>query len=191
MPGKQSLDAAYFARVYEHDLDPWEFSSSPYEREKYDATIDALAGERFGAGFEIGCSIGVLTARLAEVCDDLLAVDINDRALAAARKRCSALPTVRFAPMTVPRDFPAGRFDLVVVSEVAYYWSDDDLSLAMDRIARAAPGGTLELVHFLPSVDDYVRSGDAVHEAFLADPRFVRVRHVRAERYRIDVVRVC
>jgi SAM-dependent methyltransferase len=191
MPEKPSLDAAYFARVYEQNADPWDFASSPYEREKYDATIAALAGVRFASGFEIGCSIGVLTARLAGVCDALLAVDFNEQPLAAARERCAASPNVRFAPMTVPRDFPDGRFDLVVVSEVAYYWSDDDLRLAMDRIVRAAPGGTVELVHYLPQVDDYVRSGDAVHEAFLSDPRFVRLRHVRAQRYRIDLVRVC
>jgi SAM-dependent methyltransferase len=190
MPGKPSLDAAYFARVYAERADPWEFATSPYEGEKYDATIGALAGERFASGFEIGCSVGVLTARLAGVCDALLAVDINERALANARERCAELANVRFAPMTVPREFPEGRFDLVVVSEVAYYWSDDDLRLAMDRIAQAARGGTLELVHFLPKVEDYVRGGDAVHEAFLGDPRFSRIRHARAEKYRIDLLRV-
>jgi hypothetical protein len=64
------------------------------------------------------------------------------------------------------------------------------LRTAIDVIARAARGGIVELVHFLPKVDDYVRDGDAVHAAFLADSRFALVRHLRAERYRIDVVRV-
>jgi SAM-dependent methyltransferase len=190
MPRKPSLDAAYFARVYAESADPWAFATSAYEREKYDATLAALGGERFASAFEIGCSIGVLSARLARVCDALLAVDINARALAAARERCAALDNVRFAPMAVPREFPDERFDLIVVSEVAYYWSDDDLRLAIDRIAGAAPGGTVELVHFLPHVEDYVRSGDAVHEAFLRDPRFTRVRHARAEKYRLDLLRV-
>ena len=35
-----------------------------------------------------------------------------------------------------------------------------------------------------------VRDGDAVHARFLADPRFERLRGMRTERYRIDVLRV-
>ncbi len=187
---KPSLDRHYFENVYADSIDPWHFETSDYEREKYDATMAMLQDRRFRSAFEIGCSIGVLSARLASLTDSLLSVDINEKALAAAARRCAAITNVEFREMTVPRDFPAGPFDLVVVSEVAYYWSDADLALAIDRIVAAAPGGILELVHFLPPVADYVRSGDAVHEAFLADPRFSRLRHARAERYRIDVLAI-
>ena len=187
---ERSLGADYFEAVYARDPDPWRFATSAYEQAKYGATVAALGGARFGAGFEIGCSIGVLTARLAAHCERLLAVDLNERALAAARARCAGLEHVAFARMEVPREFPAGRFDLVVVSEVAYYWSDADLRAARDAIARAAPGGIVELVHWLPVVPDYPRTGDAAHEAFLADPRFARLHGARSERYRIDVLRV-
>lgn len=186
----RSLGADYFEDVYARDPDPWRFASSEYERAKYDATIAALEGARFGAGLEIGCSIGVLTARLAAVCDRLLALDLNERALAAARARCAALANVAFARMQVPAAFPAEHFDLIVVSEVAYYWSDADLRAAVDAIARAAAGGGIvELVHWLPVVPDYPRTGDAAHEAFLADPRLRHLRGTRSERYRIDVLR--
>ncbi len=187
---KASLDRSYFEKLYEHEADPWHFETSAYEREKYDATIAMLDGMHFKSGFEIGCSIGVLTARLASVCDALLAVDINARALAVARSRCANLPQVSFAEMAFPGEFPAGRFDLTVVSEVAYYWSDGDLNLAIERIAESTSGGTLELVHFLPVVEEYVRTGDAVHDIFLADTRFSLIRQLRAERYRIDVLAV-
>lgn len=187
---KPSLDRAYFDDIYERDADPWRFETSDYERRKYDDTIAMLGGRRFASGFEIGCSIGVLTARLAAVCDALLSVDINARALQAARVRCAHLEHVSFAEMAVPHEFPKARFDLVVVSEVAYYWSDADLKLAIDRICDSAPGGQIELVHFLPPVEDYVRDGDAVHAMFLADPRLSPIRQTRAERYRIDVLGV-
>jgi SAM-dependent methyltransferase len=187
---ESSLDAGYFERVYAASADPWHFATSPYENEKYDATLAVLGSRRFASAFEIGCSIGVLTARLAERCDALLSVDINATALAAARERCAGAPNVRFAQMTVPRDFPAESFDLIVLSEVAYYWSDADLALARDRIAGGAPGGLLELVHFLPKVEDYVRDGDAVHEAFLNDARFERLERRRAQAYRIDLLRI-
>jgi hypothetical protein len=85
---------------------------------------------------------------------------------------------------------PAGRFDLVTCCEVGYYWSDADLDAARHRIAEALlPGGDLLLVHFLPRVDEYVRDGDAVHAAFLADERFGRIGTARAERYRLDLLR--
>ncbi len=187
---EESLGAAYFAAIYERNDDPWGFATSPYERAKYDATIAALPAPRYARALEIGCSVGVLTARLAARCDELLAIDLDVRALALARERCAALANVRFERRTFPGDAVAGRFDLVVVSEVAYYWSDTDLALARDRIVASAPGGTIELVHFTPVVRDYARTGDVVHETFLGDSRFEHLSGSRADRYRIDLLRV-
>jgi SAM-dependent methyltransferase len=185
----ESLAADYFERLYAADADPWSFATSRYELDKYEDTIAAL-GPRYLRALEIGCSVGVLTQRLAAHCNQLLAVDVNERALTAARARCAELPQVTFAHASIPDGFPAGRFDLVVVSEVAYYWSDADLDRARERIASSLePGGDLLLVHFLPKVDDYVRDGDAVHRAFIADDQFERVHGHRAERYRLDLLR--
>ncbi|GAC1497446.1 MAG: class I SAM-dependent methyltransferase [Vulcanimicrobiaceae bacterium] len=187
---RETLDAAYFARLYAGDPDPWQFATSDYERAKYRATIAALGDARFARGLEVGCSIGVLTASLAGVCDELLAIDIDPTALDAARTRNAMHGGVRFARMTFPSDVPPGTFDLVVLSEVAYYWSDADFERARDTIVRLAPRGTLELVHFTPVVADYVRTGDAVHETFASDRRFAHVRGERADRYRLDVLTV-
>ncbi len=186
----ESLAADYFERLYAADDDPWSFATSRYELDKYDDTLAAL-GPHYARALEIGCSIGVLTQRLAARCDELLAIDVSERALSAARARCAALPHVGFARVRAPGEFPARPFNLVVLSEVAYYWSDADLALARDRIAAALePVGDLLLVHFLPKVDDYVRDGDAVHRYFLADARFARVHGHRAERYRLDLLRL-
>ncbi len=188
---KPSLDRAFFAAMYADTIDPWHFATSAYEREKYQATLAALGGARFASALEIGCSVGVLTALFAASCDRLTAIDINERALAAAGERCAGLPGVRFEQMAFPHEAPGGRFDAIIVSEVAYYWSDADLARAIDVIADAARGGgTVELVHYLPRVQEYLRDGDAVHTAFLNDERFVPVRAHRAERYRIDVLEV-
>ena len=59
-----SWDASVFDKLYANSDDPWKFETSDYEREKYDATLAALPPGRFGNALEIGCSIGVLTARL-------------------------------------------------------------------------------------------------------------------------------
>ena len=185
-----SLGESYFQDVYAESDDPWHFETSAYEARKYAATLAALDSQTFATALEIGCSIGVLTALLAQRCGRLTSVDINETALARARKRCASLPNVRLARMNVPHEFPTGRFDLIVLSEVGYYWGDDDLRTAIERIAQAAAGGTVELVHYLPKVEDYPRDGDSVHEAFIADRRFTSRRSERRETYRIDVLRV-
>lgn len=185
-----SLDAAYFSAIYAASDDPWSFATSAYETEKYATTLAALPVGRFARVLEIGCSIGVLTAQLARRTDELVAIDIDERALALARMRCATLGNVRFERRAFPNESVAGRFDLVVLSEVAYYWSDADFATARARLAALAPGGLVELVHYTPVVEAYVRTGDAVHEAFLADARFEVLRGERHERYRLDLVRV-
>jgi SAM-dependent methyltransferase len=184
----RSLGADYFARVYAASPDPWHFETSEYERKKYEATLAALGSRRFRRAFEIGCSIGVLTALLADRCDMLLSVDVNEAALERARVRCADRNNVSLERMQLPREFPSGSFDLVVVSEVGYYWSKADLLACIDKIAAAAKGGTVELVHYLPKVRDYPLRGDDVHDAFLSDSRFTRISGFRAEEYRLDVL---
>jgi SAM-dependent methyltransferase len=187
---QDSLDATYFDTIYAGADDPWHFATSAYEARKYAATIEMLGPAVYARGLEIGCSIGVLSRLLAERCHELISLDINDRALDRARTRCADRSNVRFELADVTKTFPEGPFDLIVLSEVGYYWSDADLSLARARIASTGSRGTLALVHYLPKVDDYLRDGDAVHEAFLSDERFERRRAMREELYRIDILTI-
>lgn len=189
----QSLDTDYFRRLYEADPDPWRFATSPYERAKYAATLAALPRVRYRAGFEIGCSIGVLTRDLAARCERLLAVDLLPEVLAAARARCAGLPQVVFRRMAVPDQLPAGRFDLIVVSEVGYYLATADLDRLADFIMGALlPQGHLVMVHWTGATD-YPLSGDQVHERVLARSagRLTRLSGTRAESYRLDVLERC
>ena len=147
---EESLPAKYFERIYAHNRDPWNFESSDYEKTKYAATLASLPRERYRCALEVGCSIGVLTKILAERTDELLGLDISEKALAVARERCADLEQVTFACMRVPQEMPEGRFDLMVVSEVGYYWSHSDLDKAADELAaRHEPGGHLVLVHLI------------------------------------------
>ena len=91
--------------------------------------------------------------------------------------------------MAVPDEFPDQDFDLMVVSEVAYYWSIEDFTRAKDRIAdHHMAGGHLLLVHWLPVVDYHVQTGDVVHETWLEDTRWRLVHGNRCEQYRIDLL---
>lgn len=188
--GVRSLPPSYFERMYAADPDPWGFETRPYEAAKYAATVAALPRERYRAGFEVGCSVGVLTSLLAERCDALLAVDVSERALARARERNAGRPAIRFARMQVPDDLPDERFDLIVVSEVGYYWSWEDLAEARrGLVARLDSGGHLLLVHWTPFVEDYPLTGDEVHNHFLghAAPSLRHLAGRRDDLYRLDL----
>ena len=184
-----SLPPSYFDQVYEANPDPWDFTTSDYERAKYADTLAHLPRDHYASGFEVGCSIGVFTEALAPFCDQLLSVDVSETALAQARARCVNLPQLRLQRMRIPQDEPAGSFDLVVVSEVGYYWDRNDLSRAIAMLARHQPiGGTLVLVHWTPSVHDYPLTGDQVHEAWLARPEWRGLEDKRRESYRLSVL---
>jgi SAM-dependent methyltransferase len=184
-----AFDREYFERLYAANPDPWQFETSPYERDKYQATLGALDHARYQSVFEIGGSIGVLTAKLAERCDRLISVDLSPSAQAQARGRCRHWDHLRFELMRVPQELPPEAFDLIVISEVGYCWTQDDLVLAGERLPeRLLPYGQLLLVHYTPKIQDCALSGDAVHEHFLNLPGLVQRRGGRSERYRIDLL---
>lgn len=187
-----SLGPNYFEDVYRANTDPWAFTSSPYERQKYTDTLTALTQPRYERAFEIGSSIGVLTAQLALRCGQLLSVDVSEAALAQARQRCADLPQVTLRKLQVPNEFPEGQFDLILLSEVGYYWSPADLARAADlMLAALAPGAQLLLVHWTPVVPDYPQTGDEVHDFFLQKASEEgTIKHLhghRADKYRLDL----
>ena len=163
-----SLPPAYFDERYGKDPDPWRFETSAYEHQKYAATLDALPDPTYGSGVEIGCSIGVLTRGLAGRCGALLGLDVAEGALRQAQERCRDLPHVRFARMVVPGQWPEGRFDLIVLSEVVYYLDRSDVCRLADRIETClAQAGTVLLVHWTGPTD-YPLSGDEAADLFVA-----------------------
>jgi len=190
---KQSLPPSYFDDVYGANPDPWDFETSPYEREKYAATLAALPRARYRRALEVGCSIRVLTAQLAPRCASLLSVDVSTAALARAGERCRDLPWVAVDYMRVPEEFPDGAFDLTLLSEVGYYWSRADLERVRRLVvARLERQGHLLLAHWTPFVPDYPLTGDEVHDLFLAyaGQAGSGLRHLhsdRAENYRLDL----
>lgn len=184
-----TLKPDYFDDVYAANDDPWGFETKPYERAKYADTLRSLPRDHYENVFEIGCSLGVLTAMLAPHCDRLLAVDGSEAPLVRARQRCQSFPQVTLAQMQVPDQFPDEQFDLILVSEVGYYWSPDDFARAQTEIlAHLTLGGQLMLVHWTPPVHDYPLTGDEVHEAFLKTAGLKPLSGHREETYRLDVL---
>jgi cyclopropane fatty-acyl-phospholipid synthase-like methyltransferase len=185
-----SRDSSHFAQLYQSNPDPWGFQTDPYERDKYRHTLEALAGHRFASGLEVGCSIGVLTRMLAPACNTLLAIDIVDQPLEAAAKRCSDQPWVRFQRMQVPDEWPDRRFDLIVLSEVLYFFSPADIDRCVHQIRGSLlPDARVLLVNWLGQTDDPC-SGDQAAERFIsaAEGTLMVALQNRQPRYRLDLL---
>jgi predicted TPR repeat methyltransferase len=184
--------ADYFEALYEANADPWRVETSGYETAKYDASLAALPHARYASALDVGCTVGVFTRLLAGRCDRVLGLDVSDRAVAAARERCRDLASVSIERMAVPHQWPAGRFDLVVLSEILYYLPDGDLAALAERIGGAlTPGGTVLLVHWTGAAAGDSAGDLAVNLFATAAAGFARsIRHQRTAEYRIDVLAV-
>lgn len=187
---QSTLKKEYFDKLYTKSTDPWDFEKSDYEHRKYEKTIASLPKDRYPSALEVGCSIGVLTQLLAQHCDHLLAIDISERALESARKRLTNQTNVTVKKASIPDSFPAGEYDLVLISEVGYYLSLDDLNLSKELIkSNLNSGGDLMLIHWTHHVDDYPLSGDQVHEVFINDKELSKLSDFKTTDYRLDVFR--
>ena len=174
-----STQRSYFEAMYAHQTDPWGFETSEYEARKYSVTLASLPKARYGAVFEPGCSVGVLSEKLATRCDELLATDVIPAALERAASRLQDYPHVTIERRAIPEEWPEGQFDLVVLSEIAYYFDENDLARVVSLILQSTTDGAHVIGVHWRGETDYPLSGDRTHELISADPHFDRlVEHV-------------
>lgn len=156
---------AFFEAKYQADVDPWSFATDPDELARYEQILELVGPGPVGPTFEPACSVGVLTARLAERCRPLWAIDVAPSAVAEARRRCEAFPHVTVAVGALPGDRPPGPFDLVVFSEVGYYFERDELAdVVADMAGSLRPRGRLIACHWLGESPDHVLHGSVVQQ---------------------------
>ena len=185
--------AARFDALYRADIDPWNFRTSGYERDKYAATLAALPRARFRHALEVGCSIGELTRRLRERAEAVLGLDVSRVAVAEARRVHGGVPGLCFEVAELPADWPGGTFDLIVLSEVLYFLEPEEIDLTARRVAGALePGGHCIAVCWTGE-NDCTLDGDGAAVRFvdaftgLGAGRIVSSR--REERYRLELLR--
>ncbi|SOE96579.1 Nodulation protein S (NodS) [Burkholderia sp. D7] len=170
----------YFDALYAHDDDPWRLRERWYERRKRALTAAMLPRERYRNVFEPGCANGELSAVLAPRCDALLAVDLHESAVRAARTRLAPWPHARVERRTLPREWPGGDapFDLIVVSEFAYYLGPDDLQQLAERIGDSlADDGCLLACDWRHAFAERQASAEAVHDCFASHCGVLPVAH--------------
>jgi len=187
--GAPAMGEPYFDDLYRLRSDPWRLESRWYEERKRHVTMASLPARRYGAALEIGTSIGMLTAELAGRCDALLSLDISRAAVEAARARLAGRDNVTIEHRDAVTDFPTGEFDLIVISEVGYYWSREALELIADTAAAAlSADGALVLCHWRHPVEDYLLTGDEVHAIVVGRVDLPVVASHEEADFRLDVL---
>jgi len=178
---------AFFEARYRASADPWHFASSTYELDRYEATLAALRQPIYRRAYEPGCSVGVLTAALAGRCRQVLACDISAEAVSLARARCKDFAHVNIIQRDVADEPPEGTFDLIILSEVGYYFSASTLRRVALRLAsRLEPAGEFVAVHWLGNSADHVLHGDEVHAVLRAALPCDWIGGSRHDGFRID-----
>jgi SAM-dependent methyltransferase len=101
------------------------------------------------AALDLGCGIGRVAAALAPDLGSIDGVDVSPRMLAAARRRCAALPQLRFhlgsaADLAI---FAPARFDLVLaVDTLPYLHAGGQVDACLRAVARVLrPGGDVAI----------------------------------------------
>jgi predicted TPR repeat methyltransferase len=121
---RRPVTQSRYAEIFTDRTDPFGYEVKPFESEKFEAAIELLDIARDGACFEraweIGCAEGVLTARLARICERLSAVDFIPLVLERARVRCQEFSNISFSkwdlkssstrPIRPDRDHGRARF---------------------------------------------------------------------------------
>jgi predicted TPR repeat methyltransferase len=132
---------------------------------RYDAIMQNIAHRRYRSIYEPGCSVGVLTSRLAAIGDRIDAMDLSMTAVQRARKRCQPFPHVHVSHGRLPEDLPDRKFDLIVFSEIGYYFPKELLfTLTTTLLDKLALGGTFIACHWLGFSPDHLLSGNEVHQ---------------------------
>ncbi len=172
------MDRGHFDALFTQSDDPWRMRSSWYEQRKRSVLLASLPAATFASAYEPACAAGELTVPLSLRCQSLLASDGSERAVQATRERTRDSGHVRIVQAWLPDEWPAGSFDLIVLSEFLYYLTPASLDVLAQRVHQSkTPNAVVVACHWREPIAGCALAGDAVHarlEQALAMPRTVR-----------------
>jgi len=160
----------HFESLYRKKVDPWQYTQSSFEREKYHKTLCAIP-EEVHSILEVGCSEGVFTELLLKRGKYVVGIDISQTALERAKVRLSPYSGQwELRKLNIVTDEIEGHFNLILASEILYYLgSHTVLRHLQEKFFRLLKEeGYLLLVHFYPS-------GQIIHDSFTEGEKFFKV----------------
>lgn len=160
-----SVATPYFDQLFAGNDDPWAFRQRWYEQRKRALTLAVLTRPHYTSIFEPGCANGELSAELAARCDRLVCCDTAAAAVALAQTRLMGFAHAQVHQSRLPQEWPAGQFELIVLSELCYYLDAEDLQRLIDCALKAlTDNGQLLACHWRPRIDGCPQTAEQVHE---------------------------
>jgi cyclopropane fatty-acyl-phospholipid synthase-like methyltransferase len=160
-----SAQILMFDRMYATTDDPWGYQVRWYEERKRNALLASLTRRSYDNVLEVGCGNGETSIALSPRAQQLLALDASARAVSLATKKLAGHPHVDVRQAVLPAEWPDGQFDLVVVSEMAYYLSDADFDDMLAKISNALNAhAEVVFCHWRHQIAGCSANGDSIHE---------------------------
>jgi SAM-dependent methyltransferase len=161
------MSMAVFDRLYRESPDPWAADTRWYEERKRSLLLATLGRRRYLRGYEAGCGNGHLTIPLATRCESFVASDASKEALSLARGRAAPDMDVEFRMLALPHEWPEGRFDLIVLSEVLYFLDHASIVETAEQVhGHLAAHGEVIACNWRADIDGFGHSGDAAYRFF-------------------------
>jgi SAM-dependent methyltransferase len=177
----------FFENKYSENSDPWDFATGEYELHRYHPIFNALSHNRYSKIFEPGCSIGILTEMLATIAHQVYAFDISPTAAKLAKERCQHRENVTIKCSSLKKELPSPDTDLIVLSEIGYYFTEEELLHILRQILLKQNKNSILLAsHCTGYYEDHILSGDKVHEIINRTPNLLNEYHFRCANFRID-----
>lgn len=158
---------SYFDALYNDNSDPWQYQTRWYEKRKRDMCLAVLPKAKYTSAIELGCGNGVFSTLLASRCHALVSIDGNKQAVQLAKQRLAEVGHVKVIQGVIPSVLPTTKshFDLIVISEILYYLSANDIDTVIAWIQQnLAVGGTLLCCHWRYDIDGFAMTGETVHQ---------------------------
>lgn len=176
-------DVESFEAMFQSSIDPWNYRTSLFEARKRQVLLRACGSNKVGRGLELACAIGETSRALMCRCLSLVATDGAPTALAEAKRLTPSELRIDYRLGLLPMDVPRGPFNLIVVSEIAYYLSCRQLNeLARTLIKVVATGGKIVVLHHVIPFDDAAQP-PAMAQARLCRALSVKMVRVHEKRH--------
>lgn len=127
-----------FERLYLESPDPWNYRSSPYERQKYERVLACALKWRSASesALEVGCGVGIFSRMLTDHFEKVTAIDVSKEALASATRYNCGAKNVRFMHRDLQSLDTDGQYDVIFCAEVLYYIGKKDVDSVCRRLDK-------------------------------------------------------
>ncbi len=160
------------------------YDRSRYEQDKRAATIELLERRRYERAFEPGCGFGHLSRSLTSRCGELVVWECDSETHRRASDVLADHPNIRVECASVPAQWPAGSFDLIVLCEFLYYLDPNALhEVAQRAVASLSERGEVLACHWRHPIPESDLVGDDVHRLIDQRSGLTRVRDHRNDDY--------